>query len=66
VEKKLVASLKRANETLSGQLGRARASLFPEGKAQERALTAASFVARYGPELVDAIEAEVARWAGLP
>jgi uncharacterized protein YllA (UPF0747 family) len=66
VEKKLVASLKRANETLSGQLGRARASLFPEGQPQERVLTAASFVGRYGPELVDAIEAEVARWAGLP
>ena len=66
VEKKLVASLKRANETLTGQLARARAALFPEGKPQERALTAASFVARYGPELVDAIEAEVARWAGLP
>jgi len=66
VEKKLVASLKRANETLTGQLARARAALLPEGKPQERGLTAASFVARYGPELVDAIEAEVARWAGLP
>ena len=66
VEKKLVASLKRANETLTGQLARARAALVPEGKPQERALTVASFVARYGPELVDAIEAEVARWAGLP
>ena len=66
VEKKLVASLKRANDTLTGQLARARAALMPEGKPQERVLTAASFVARYGPELVDAIEAEVARWAGLP
>jgi len=66
VEKKVVASLKRANETLAGQLARARAALGPEGKPQERVLTAASFLARYGPGLVDAIDAEVARWAGAP
>jgi uncharacterized protein YllA (UPF0747 family) len=66
VEKKLVASLKRANETLAGQLARARAALAAEGKPQERVLTAASFLVRYGPGLVDAIEAEVARWAGAP
>jgi uncharacterized protein YllA (UPF0747 family) len=66
VEKKLVASLKRANETLTGQLARARAALAPEGKPQERVLTAASFLVRYGPALIDAIEAEVARWAGTP
>jgi uncharacterized protein YllA (UPF0747 family) len=66
IEKKLVASLKRANETLAGQLARARAALAPEGKPQERVLTLASFLVRYGPELVDAIEAEVARWAGAP
>jgi len=66
VEKKLVASLRRANETLAGQLARARAALAPEAKPQERVLTAASFLVRYGPGLVDAIDAEVARWAGAP
>lgn len=66
VEKKLVASLRRANDTLTGQLARARAALAPEGKPQERVLTAASFLVRYGPALIDAIEAEVARWAGTP
>jgi uncharacterized protein YllA (UPF0747 family) len=66
IEKKVVASLKRANETLAGQLARARAALAPEGKPQERVLTVASFLVRYGPELVDAVEAEVARWAGAP
>jgi uncharacterized protein YllA (UPF0747 family) len=66
IEKKLVASLKRANETLTGQLARARAALAPEGKPQERVLTVASFLVRYGPGLVDAIEAEVARWTGSP
>jgi uncharacterized protein YllA (UPF0747 family) len=65
VEKKLVAALKRANETLVGQLARARAALYPAGKPQERALTLASFLIRYGRTLVDAIEAEVARWAGV-
>jgi uncharacterized protein YllA (UPF0747 family) len=64
VEKKLVASLKRGNETLTGQLERARAALAPAGKPQERVLTAASFLVRYGPGLIDAIDAEVARWAG--
>jgi uncharacterized protein YllA (UPF0747 family) len=63
LEKKVVASLKRTNETLMGQLARARAVLAPDGKAQERVLTVASFLARYGPELLDEIEAEVARWA---
>ncbi len=63
VEKRLVASLKRANDTLLGQLGRARAALAPGGKPQERVLTAASFLARYGTGLVDELEAEVARWA---
>jgi len=64
VEKKLVASLKRANETVVGQLARARATLAPEGKPQERVLTVASFLVRYGRGLVDALEAEVARAAG--
>jgi uncharacterized protein YllA (UPF0747 family) len=66
IEKKLVASLKRTDETLVGQLARARAALAPGGKPQERVLTAASFLARYGPELLDAIDAEVARWASVP
>jgi bacillithiol synthase len=63
VEKKVVASLKRANETLMGQLARARAALAPDGKPQERVLSLASFLARYGPGLLDEIDAEVARWA---
>ena len=63
IEKKLVASLKRAQGTLVSQLARARAALAPNGKPQERVLTAASFLARYGFSLLDAIDAEVARWA---
>jgi uncharacterized protein YllA (UPF0747 family) len=64
IEKKLVASLKRAQGTVAAQLARARAALFPNGKPQERVLTGASFLARYGGSLVDEIEAAAARWAG--
>ena len=66
IEKKLIASLKRTNETLVGQIARARAALFPRGDAQERVLMYGSFAIRYGPELLAGIEAEVARWAGAP
>ena len=64
IEKKLVASLKRDNETLVRQIARARAAVYPQGQPQERVLTLASFLVRYGPGLVDALDREVARWAG--
>ncbi len=60
IEKRLVAALKRRNETSLQQLARARASLYPGGEAQERVLTLASFLARYGGELLPAL-AESAR-----
>jgi len=63
IEKKLVASLKRTQGTLVSQLARARAALMPDGKPQERVLTIASFLARYGGSLLEQIDAEVARWA---
>ena len=65
IEKKLVASLKRLEgETLIRQIARARAAVYPQGHPQERVLTLASFSIRYGPALLDALEQEVARWAG--
>jgi uncharacterized protein YllA (UPF0747 family) len=66
IEKKLVASLKRSQGTLTSQLARARAALAPNGKPQERVVTVASFLARYGDAVLGEIEAEVARWAGAP
>jgi uncharacterized protein YllA (UPF0747 family) len=63
IEKKLVASLKRTQGTLVGQLARARAALIPDGKPQERVLSVVSFLARYSLTLLDQIDAEVARWA---
>lgn len=63
IEKKLVASLKRTQGTLVSQLTRARAALAPLGKPQERVLTVASLLSRYGGTLLDEIDREVARWA---
>ncbi len=63
LEKRLLASLKRENETLLRQLARARVAVAPRGEPQERVLTLASFLIRYGPELLDALAQEVARWA---
>ena len=67
IEKKLIASLKRLEgETLVRQIARARAVVYPEGQPQERVLTLASFLIRYGPGLLDALAREVARWADAP
>lgn len=62
IEKKLVASVKRTHETLTGQIAKARAALYPLGAPQERTLTVASFLLRYGPPLLDEVAREVARW----
>ena len=63
IEKKVVAALKRANETLVSQLARVRAAVYPDGAPQERVLTYASMAIRYGAPLLDALEDEVAQWA---
>ena len=64
IEKKLLASVKREQETLVRQVAKVRTGLFPGGVPQERVLTLASFLMRYGPSLLDGISEEVARWAG--
>ena len=64
--RRLVASLKRTGETVTGQIARARAALYPGGRPQERVLTLASFLVRYGPGLLDDLAAEVARGMGAP
>ena len=61
IERKLVQHLKRRQEIELGQIAKARALVLPENKPQERVLTIAPFLARYGPslltELGDAIDA---------
>lgn len=55
IEKKLLAHLKRNNQTALQQLARAGEQIFPGGKPQERALTAASFLSRHGRAVLDVI-----------
>lgn len=62
VEKKLVQHLKKRQETELAQLARARAAIQPQGKPQERVLTVAPFLARYGPALLVDIGAAIEGW----
>lgn len=62
IEKKLVQHLKRRQETELGQIGRARTAVLPAGKPQERVLTVAPFLARYGPALVDDLRDAIEAW----
>lgn len=72
-ERKITSHQKKRSETEIGQLGRLAASLAPAGVAQDRALCAIPFLARYGPGLVhdvlDAIEVRVDQprpgWTGV-
>jgi uncharacterized protein YllA (UPF0747 family) len=67
VEKRLLQHLKKREETEVGQIVRARTALLPLGRPQERVLTTAPFLARYGPEVLDLLRSEIVRWyqAGL-
>lgn len=57
-EKKVTRHLKKRSEIEVRQLGRAAANLAPGGTAQDRALNAVPYLARYGPGLVhDLLEA---------
>ena len=62
VEKKLVQHLKRRQETEFGQIARVRTAVLPGGKPQERVLTVAPFLARYGPALVDDLRDAIEGW----
>jgi bacillithiol biosynthesis cysteine-adding enzyme BshC len=61
-EKKLVQHLKRRQEVELGQLSRARDLILPEGQPQERVLTIASFLVRYGPTLINEVGEAVEGW----
>lgn len=61
LEKKLLRSLKRQNETALEQLAKARLHLFPEGRPQERMINPFYYLFRYGPELVESLEAEAGK-----
>lgn len=61
-EKKLVQHLKKRADTELTQIQRARTALQPGGKPQERVLTAATFLARYGPTLLEEVQQAIAAW----
>jgi bacillithiol biosynthesis cysteine-adding enzyme BshC len=62
IEKKLVQHLKRRQETELGQIARARTAVLPGGKPQERVLTLAPFLARYGPALLHDLREAIEAW----
>jgi bacillithiol synthase len=62
MEKKLVQHLKRRQEVELGQLAKARSLVLPHGEPQERVLTVASFLARYGPALIDDLGEAMEGW----
>jgi bacillithiol biosynthesis cysteine-adding enzyme BshC len=62
IEKKLVQHLKRRQEIELNQITKARTSILPESQAQERVLTIASFLARYGPALVSELSEAIEAW----
>jgi uncharacterized protein YllA (UPF0747 family) len=62
VEKKLVQHLKRRQETELSQITRARTAVLPGGKPQERVLTLAPFLTRYGPALVTDLGEVIESW----
>ena len=62
VEKKLLQHLKKREETELSQIGRARAAVWPHDKPQERVLTLAPFLARYGPSLLEQLVEVAQTW----
>ena len=61
-ELKLVQHLKRRFDTEITQIQRARTALQPGGRAQERVLTVAPFLARYGHGILPALLDEMVGW----
>lgn len=60
--KKLAQHARKRESTELGQIARARTSVRPEGKPQERVLSMAGFLARYGPDLLGGLAAHIEGW----
>lgn len=61
-EKKLVQHLKRRHQTETAQIERARTAVQPGGRPQERVVTVAPYLARYGHGLLPALLADMTAW----
>jgi bacillithiol biosynthesis cysteine-adding enzyme BshC len=64
VEKRLISQLKKRNDTVVQQLGKARINIMPLRKPQERVLNAVAYLIRYGPAFVDLAYRSCTEWAG--
>jgi bacillithiol synthase len=60
LEKKILQHMKLKQETELEQIEKAAVNLSPQGKPQERVLNVHQYLARYGPELIGRVLAEVA------
>lgn len=63
LEKRIIGHLKRRNETLVRQIEKARLSLFPSGRPQERVFGWPMFGIRYGQALLDDLARAAGEWA---
>jgi len=62
IEKKIQGHLRKRESTELAQIARARVAVQPEGKPQERVLAGVSWIARYGPALLEQVRAEAGAW----
>jgi bacillithiol biosynthesis cysteine-adding enzyme BshC len=62
LEKKLLRHARRRESVELAQVARARISVRPDGKPQERVLSMAGFLARYGDGVLDAYATHIAAW----
>jgi len=62
LEKKLAQHARKRESIELAQVARARLSVRPEGKPQERVLSMAGFLARYGAELLSRFSEHIAAW----
>jgi bacillithiol biosynthesis cysteine-adding enzyme BshC len=62
LEKKLQGHLRKREATELAQIARARTAVLPAGKPQERVLTVAGWLARYGPDLLQAVKTQAGSW----
>ena len=64
LEKKLLQHARRREAVELGQVARARLSVRPNGKPQERVLSMSGFLARYGDSVLSGLADHIARWYG--
>jgi bacillithiol synthase len=62
VERRLERHLRRREETELAQIARARTAVLPGDRPQERVVTVAGLLARYGPSVLDGLAERIRDW----